>query len=559
METRVAPSFLEPLTTGRLRLERMGPFPCADEASVDPGAVERAVDFVRARVDADEVDRTRWLPAGLLAGLGSAGYFKLGRYKEIGGHGLSAHEIFRVIVGVARHSMPVGQILGFENGFSAGALLPGLPDGPIHDFVLERVRGGVVSAFGVTEPAGQNNTWPGLTATPTDDGSAYLLRGEKLYAGNGSAAELIVTAATFLDNGVPRLATCFLDADTPGFTRSAPIEFVGFRGLPNAGWRFDDVRVPKERVLLNTPGRPAPDLPIGAIKLLGMFYSTCAPALAIIDNCLAWSSEFVARRHIDGRNLGEYHQVQRIVAAVVAEAYAMDTVARWCLLDCGVTDRSFERLAAKNILTLSAWRTVDRTISLFGGEGLETADSKRRRGAVPAPVERAFRDARGLRILGNVEFRIDEMLMRQLLATGFTPRAQPDTYGRPAGLRLTEENRAHLRSVVWEVRRFAETSAEHSHWLAEPVPDSRQRTVAVLGRIAEELFAMWAVLARTAEQPSWAGSMPTQELADVYCTAALQRLTECWMTLDAKSEPDYAAISRRWLSAPPADGNQEIR
>jgi Acyl-CoA dehydrogenase, C-terminal domain len=392
-----------------------------------------------------------------------------------------------------------------------------------------------------------------MTATLTEDGAAYLLRGEKLYAGNGPVAELVITAATVWEDGMPRLATCFLDAGTPGFAVSAPVEFLGFRGLPNGGWRFNDVRVPKDQVLLSAPGQPAPDVPISSINLLGQFYSVGAPAIAIIENCLEWSGEFVARRRIDGRNLGEYDLVQRIIAATAAEAYAMDTVVRWCLIDSGLTDREFERLAAQNILSLSAWRTADRTVSLFGAEGLETAESKRRRGAVPTPVERCLRDARGLRVLGNVDFRIDDKITRQLLARGFAVESGPIAWQSPAGPRLTPANRGHLRSLAQQVRRFADTGARQARQLAEAEPGTQQQTAVTLGRIAAELFAMWAVLARTAEEASWAGRMRTQDLADAYCTAAQHRLAGCWRRMEAESEPDYAAISRLWLSDPEPD------
>lgn len=555
-----APSFLGPLTTGRLDQDWLGPFPCWDEETgryadsvVNSTVVSTAgqiTALVRARTDVDEIDRTGRLPTKLLTDLAAAGHFKLGRDRGMGGHGLAAHAIFRVITKVARVCMPVGQVLGLENGFSAASLLPGLPKGSVRDFVHRRVLTGAISAFGVTEPEGQNNTWPSTTARLAADGAAYLLRGEKIYASNAPVAQLIITVATLWEQGVPRLATCFLDPDTPGFSLSARIDFMGVHGLPNGAWRFDDVRVPKEQVLIGAPGCADPDRMIGAIELVGQLYSVGAPAAAIVENCLQWSREFVARRRIDGRNLGEYDQIQRIIAATVADAYAVDTVTRWCLLDSDITDRAFERLAAKNILSLAAWRTADRTMSLFGAEGLETTESKRRRGAIPTPVERCFRDARGLRILGNVDFRVDDKIAWHLLDAGFTVQPGPQTGQLPATSRLSPANYAHASSLARQVRRFAETGAILSPQLAGAPPGTRQQQAIALGGIAAELFAMWAVLARTAQQPLWNGPMRTQDIADAYCTAARHRLAQHWRTLHADPEPDYESISRQWLSAP---------
>jgi alkylation response protein AidB-like acyl-CoA dehydrogenase len=552
-------SFLDPLTTGRLDQHWLEPFPCWDEEtgryaisanSTIVSAAGQVATLIRERTDVDEIDRTGRLPRRLLSDLAAAGYFRLGRDRGIGGHGMSAHDVFRVITKVARQCMPVGQVLGFENGFCAAALLPGLPKGPVRDFVQRRVRTGAISALGITEPAGRNNTWPATTARLAADGASYLLRGEKIYAGNGPIAQLVITVATLWEQGVPRLALCFLDPDTPGFTVSASVEFMGSRGLPNGAWRFDDVRVPKEQVLLGAPGRPNPNLVIESIRLLGQLYTAGAPAAAVVENCLQWSREFVARRRIDGRNLGEYDQVQRIIAATVADAYAVDTVTRWCLLDSAMTDRAFERLAAKNILSLAAWRTADRTMTLFGAEGLETVESKRRRGAIPTPLERCFRDARGLRIIGNVDFRIDDELAWNLMEAGFTVQPGPQSSHLKASSRLSPANYAHLNSVVGQVHRFAETGALLSPQLAEVPTSTRQQHPIALGRIAGELFAMWAVLARTAQQPLWNGPMRTQDLADAYCTAARHRLAQYWRTLHADQEPDYESISRQWLSAP---------
>lgn len=543
-EARTVISFRSGLVDGHLDPALLGSFPERDaEADAEGAEVARqAAAFVQARAQPDEIERERTLPKGLLTALAEEGYLRLGCDREIGGRELSAYDTFQVIAAVARVSMPVGQIIGFENGFAAAALLAGLPEGGLRQFVLHRVRNGVVSAFGVTEPGGQNNTWPATTATLTEDGSAYLLRGEKLYAGNGSVANLIITAATVELNGARQLLTCAFDSETAGFSRSEPIDFLGFRGLPNSAWRFDDVRVPREQALLGPAGRTVPPEPVASIKLLGQMYSAGAPAYALAQDCWHWSRDFVARRRIDGRELGEYEQVQRIMAATMSDVYAMDSVVRWCLLDAGTTDRPFERLAAKNILSLGAWRICDRTVSLFGGEGLETVQSKRRRGAVPAPVERAFRDARGLRILGNVDFRIDEKVADLLLTEEIDASDGSDGQA-PVVPGLSAANQNHLERLNQQVHAVATVAAAIRQEIADDRSQGQYRRAA-LGRIAQELLTCCVVLSRVTREPLWRESVQAQNLADAYCSAARPRLAGQWAIVHGLDEPDYATLSR---------------
>ena len=55
---------------------------------------------------------------------------------------------------------------------------------------------GAISAFALTEPdVGSDPARMGATADPTDDGSAYILNGEKLWCTNGPIAELLVVMA----------------------------------------------------------------------------------------------------------------------------------------------------------------------------------------------------------------------------------------------------------------------------------------------------------------------------------------------------------------------------
>jgi alkylation response protein AidB-like acyl-CoA dehydrogenase len=559
------------LQTGRLDLDALHPFPAPDPAvaAAADALIDEAAELVGGLVDAERIDRTRELPAGLLDRLRDGGWFRVRNSAALGGREMSDYDAFRLVERISAVSLPVGQTLAIQNAVGAAALLAALPEGPLRGWVEERIAAGTVSGFAGTEPAGANNAWPGTTAVPTEDGTGYLLTGEKVFTGNGDIADLLAVLATAREDGHRRVGVFFLDTSDPGFRVRSRLEFMGGRGLPNAALTLDGLRVPREHVLLGEPDLPRFPPPVGSVALLSALFFNAAPALAIARQCLEWSHSFVARRSVNGRPLGDYDQVQRILATTAAEVFAMDTVVRWCLLDAGLEDRWFERAAAKNLVTVTAWRIVDRTVSLLGGEGFETAHSKERRGAVALPVERLFRDARGLRISGNVDFLLDVQAARLLLtgryaaaaaaAAGAAPgvttgggagtaSAASGASGAASGVAATDPeadlipaNQAHLAAARQGLRRFDRVSARLVARHQDPEElFARQETLRLLGRIAAELFSVAAVLARAATE----GGDQQQELADVHCTAARHRLAGLWRRLGAPDEPDYAKISR---------------
>lgn len=550
-------SFLASLDTGQLRWDLLRPFPEQDPADRRAGdaLVTQVEALVASRVDPDRVDRTRELPDGLIDDLHAGGYFKLQLDADLGGLELSPYNAFRVIEQAASWSTPVGQMLGLVNGAGAGALLPSLPPGPLREAIRQRVAAGSVSGWADTEPTGQNNRLPTMTATPTDDGSGYVLSGEKVFTGNGPIADLLVVTAAVADEQEPRACLFFVDTASPGFRVASRLEFMGSNGLPNAALRFDNVHVPKELVFAVEGGDARLHPLISSVGLVGRLYIASAPAMAIARLCLKWSREFVARRSIDGCRLGEYDQIQRIIATTLAEVYAMESVVQWCLVDCGLTDRWYERIIAKNITTITSWRIVDRTMSLLAGEGFETASSKRRRGADPLPLERLFRDARGLRIAGNVDFQLDNQAARLLLGRHY---GTPDTFTAvdaddldpdlAQDANLAAANRDHLTTAATQIRSFTRMCIDITRHHAKPAElFAKEQALVLLNRIASELFTMCAVLAKTSQLTSGDADY-SQNLADVYCTAARHRLADHWRRLAVETEPDYAKISRDWLA-----------
>jgi hypothetical protein len=218
----------------------------------------------------------------------------------------------------------------------------------------------------------------------------------------------------------------------------------------------------------------------------------------------------------------------------MAEIHALDSVVRWSLLG---RDRGFEQALAKNICTVTAWEIADRTLSVLGGVGLETAASKLRRGAPGMPVEQLLRDARGLRVAGNVDFMVDVQAGRTLLAR-HAERPGPELdWTEPldcAG--FSPANREHAAQLVADLRRLSRTCSDLARRSPDPeaVPGGQQ-TQRLIGRIAGVLLTEFAVLAR--DDPFSA------ELTDIHCMSAGHQLAGLWHELAAPPR-DFARIIR---------------
>ncbi|MFI1184281.1 acyl-CoA dehydrogenase family protein [Streptomyces sp. NPDC020799] len=504
-------------------------------------------------VDPEAVDTERRLPAGLLDSLQVKGYLRLCLEPRLGGLGLSSYDAFKVIEAAARRSVAVALVLGIQNGVGAAALLHLLPPGELRSFVEDRVRRGALSGFALTEPTGQNNAWPATTATPAPDRDGYLLHGEKLFTGNGPVAGLLAVAATTGSGVRRRICVSFVDTSSPGVSVRSHHDFMGGRGLPNAALSFRDVHVPKARVLLGEEGAPGVGSVLGPAAFLGQLLFAAAPAVALVRNCLDWSRSFVARRTIDGRRLGEYPEIRWLIAQTAADLFTIDSVIRWALRDPAPADLSFEILLAKNICVRAADWAVDRTMSLFGAEGLETVASKRRRGAPDVPLERAYRDARMLRTAGNVDFQLDHLAGRLLTRSqaadagsyGVADAATADT-DTPAHGRLDSANQRHLRALGSDAR----TLRTHCTRLLAACPEAadgsdQERVLIRFGRLSGEVLIRCAVL--TAAADNGREDDAPQALADLACSGSRLRTASTWSELRNTRRTRYEELGRRVL------------
>lgn len=555
-------SVLSELYLGHVRWDLLRSFPEQDAADRRRGdeVLARLERLLLTCVDPGDVDDSGRLPGGFLDELRDQGFHTLMVPPSLGGLGLSLYNAYRVVEMAASWSTPVAFSLAISNGFGSGSYLPALPDGPLKDMISRRVTAGIVSAGADAEAAGTANQRRTTVAVRTDDEAAYLLTGEKLYIGNGPIAELMDVSATLVgEDGREEVRLFFVDSRSPGLHVTAWHEFMGLRGAAIGALRLDGVRVPAEHLMGDSSDgwrmRPtartgrAPDL--AELATVGRTLVIAPTSLAIAKMCLAWQRDFVHRRSIDGRNLAEYDEIQRLVATTAADVFTIESVAAWGLLGQDRADTQPDLTAAKNLTSVTCWRVVDATMSLLGAEGYETARSKARRGAAPLPVERAFRDARALRVAGGVDFMVDKWSAESNLASCYYAPQKPSHDGTGPDLTLLDDMRLsptcakHLSFVTEQAQAFSRACRRLTRDTPQDLLFERQRTTRVVGQIGNELLSMTIVLARAARLAE-SGKNAALDLADISCSASRIRLDGLWPQLT--DDNDYASTSDAWLN-----------
>jgi alkylation response protein AidB-like acyl-CoA dehydrogenase len=551
------PSFGKGLYLGHFQPELISPQPDMPPDAVEKGerflAVLRA--FLEGEVDPQAIESEGRIPEEVIDGFKAIGALGMKVPEKYGGLGLSQVYYNRAMMLIGTCHSSVSTLLSAHQsiGLAQPLLLFGSEEQKRE--WLPKVSTSQLSAFALTEPGvGSDPARVSTTATPTEDGSGYLLNGRKLWTTNGTVADVLVVMAK-----VPRseghkggITAFIVPSDTDGVVVEHRIEFMGLHGIENSQTRYTDVFVPAKNVI----GREGLGLKIALATL-----NTGRLAIpAICAGVCKWATkiarEFASQRVQWGKPIGEHDEPAQHIAFIAATAYGLeamlDVASR--LADEKRNDVRIEAAIAKLYGSEMGWRVIDELMQVCGGRGYETASSLQARGLRGVPVEQVLRDMRVNRIFeGSTEImhliiareamdqhlhvagdlmESDLPLDRKAKALGkagafyatwypklAVGRGQaPQSYasfGELAGqMRFVERaSRKLARSTFYAMARWQAGTEDHG---------------AFLGRIVDigaELFAISATVVYTQtalrEHPERAAE--TQELAEVFCNQAQLR------------------------------------
>jgi alkylation response protein AidB-like acyl-CoA dehydrogenase len=378
--------FAKGLFFGQHLGDRLLAYPRHEHDEQADDLVAKLRDFCTREIDPVAIDRQAQIPDSVVRGLGRLGVLGACLPRSCGGLAMSQTAYCRILEVLGGHCGSTALFVNAHHSIGPRALvLFGTPEQQSR-WLPKLASGEWISAFALTEPeAGSDAANVQSTATPTPDGSGFVINGEKRWITNGGIAQVLtVMARTPADNGRESKITAFLvTPDMPGFqVVEKRMEKLGVRGTATSRLAFQNMFVPRENVL----GQLGKGLKV-ALTVLDFgrttFGASCTGAAKF---CVARAVAHANTRVQFGQTLGNFELVKEKLAYMQAGTFAMEacTYQTAALIDSGEGDFMLETAMLKVFATETLWRILNDTFQLHGGTAYFTDQ----------PFERMLRDAR---------------------------------------------------------------------------------------------------------------------------------------------------------------------
>ena len=326
------------------------------------------------------------------------GFHKMTLGTDVGGLGAPAmtstivqEELAVGDAGLASHLLVAPMI--------AGSAVAGRDRHPFYreylDAFVNDTKGEHGGAWAITEPQHGSDLFQfgqpaiHMKAKAIRDGDDYVINGQKsAFVSNGWMADAFLLMVN-LDggDGMENTATFAIPGDLPGMSRGKPLNKLGLRTLNQAEVFFDDVRIPREFLVM--PGGPAYKMLVESIVTAG---NTAVGTLAVGVARAAYEEALAyAKERVQGDKVIFEHQVIKMklfnAFRQIEAARALLWKSSW-LLNTGKPHLP-TAMAARTLASDMAMQVTADMVQVFGGYGISKENV----------VEKFYRDAKLLQIM----------------------------------------------------------------------------------------------------------------------------------------------------------------
>ena len=366
---------------------------------------ESCVDFVETEVAPhfNELDEhVEGLMASLLKKAGELGLLGISVPEELDGFGQS-------FLTSMKANESIGSAYSFSVAFMAHTGIGTLPilyygnDEQHKKYIPDLATGKKLAAYCLTEPGAGSDANAGKTkAVLSEDGSHYIMNGQKMWITNGGFADTLTVFAKIDNDRV--LSAFIVEADWDGITMNPEEHKMGIKGSSTRQIFFNDVKVPVEnllgkrgegfRIALNI-------LHIGRIKLGATVIGGMRRA---INNSVSYANE----RKQFNMFLSEFGAIKHKMAEQIIKMFSTESAVYRASKDMqdtieglkeegkshgeanigGVAEYEPECAMLKVYGSESLDYIVDEMVQIYGGMGF----------SAEAPADRSYRDSRINRI-----------------------------------------------------------------------------------------------------------------------------------------------------------------
>lgn len=355
-----------------------------------------------------EIDRTGKFPRQLMKKYADLGLLGMTLSPEYGGGGQPGINAVLAIEELAKFSPMIAAPV-FESNVGPVKVINNFGTEEQKRQIIPNVCKGEMSvSVSMTEPdAGSDLV--SLTTKLTPDGDDYRLNGRKAFITGGEEASHYFVYCRFGDKpGYGGIGGVLVEKGTPGFSFGKQEEFMGLRGMPSCDLIFEDVRVPKENVVIQK----------GQFKDLMTTFDlercgNAAMCLGTAGGALEEARKYAGERSAFGKPICEFQDIQFKIVNMAMKLDAARLLVYRAAIGAGRGFPSmYESAMGKCFANEMVAEVTDAAMLVFGGYGYSRE----------FPLERMHRDALAWRVAGGTVQMLRITMASILFARRFNQR-----------------------------------------------------------------------------------------------------------------------------------------